>query len=478
MQIKDRILKSESIRWKDLKFLQSDKFKKFPRELKAKLRESIIKNSFVQSFKVWESEGQIYCLDGFHRCIVMRELEAEGWNVPETFRADFLDCKDRKEAARLVIIYSASYTRITDEGMSEFIASYNLNVSELKHQINIPEYNFDLMERAVIKANEPDDKFDAGFIPEKPISKLGDLFEMNQHRLMCGDSTNKNDFDTLMNGRKARLIFTDPPYGVAYKNAAGDSIKNDALVKDKLIEFLYLMFSNLYNHSNDDVAMYCFYASIHHIEFEQAMIQAGFRAKEQIIWSKQFALSRADYHWSHEPAFYAVKQGFNCKWFGDRKERTVNELTSSEISKLSKNELVDIVQALKETQSVWSIDKDKLSYYNHPTQKPIALSIKALLNNSKFGDTVVDPFSGSASTLMGCEATQRQACVMELDERFVDLGVKRWLIHRAAVGGGYSIKKNGKEMDQEEIEKYLMLKTKKMSDTEKESINHIDKKKK
>lgn len=407
MQITDRIVKSESIRWKDMKFLQSDRFKKFPKHLKAKLRESIIKNNFVQSFKVWQVGDDVFCLDGFHRCIVMKELEEEGWKIPEIFRADFLDCKDKKEAAKLVVIYSSSYTKITDEGMSDFLASYNLNVSELKHMINIPDYNFDLMERSIIKKNQPDDTFDASFVPVVAISKLGDVFELNQHRLMCGDSTSKEDFEILMGDRKARMIFTDPPYGVSYKNSEGDSIKNDTLTGDGLQDFLYLMFVNLLNHSIDEVAMYCFYPSINHMQFEQAMRLAGFRTKQQIIWHKQFAMSRSDYHWKHEPAFYSVKQGFNCVWFGDRKETTV-----------------------------WEIDKDKHAYYNHPTQKPIALSIKAIINNTKFGETVVDPFSGSGSTLMGCEATDRQACVMELDERFVDLNVKRWLIHREAIGGG------------------------------------------
>jgi DNA modification methylase len=406
----------------------------------------------------------------------MRELIAEGWKIPETFSADFLDCQNKHEAAKLVLIYSASYTRISDEGMQDFIKSFDINISEIKHQINISDFNFELFERSVIKANEPDDNFDAGFVPEKTISKPGDLFELNNHRLLCGDSTNKEDIQRLMAGRKARLIFTDPPYGVAYTTSSGDSIKNDKLINEKLQEFLRLMFVNVAEVSMNEVAMYCFYASINHMDFEKAMIDAGFRVKQQIIWSKQFALSRSDYHWSHEPALYAVRNGFNSRWFGDRKERTVAELSSAEMSKLSKPELLEILKAIKETSSIWSIDKDKATFYNHPTQKPIALSIRAILNNTKYEDFVIDPFSGSGSTLMGCEATGRYANVMELDERFVDLNVKRWLFHREAIGGEYSIKKNGVEMTRQEIELYLNLKTKKMSDKDKESLNSIEKK--
>jgi hypothetical protein len=137
MEIKNKVLKVAPVKWKQLKFLQTDKLKAFPRELEEKLRESMIRNHFVETFKVWQSGKDLYCLDGFHRCLVLRSLEERGHTVPEELTGEFIDCKSKTEAARLVLVYSSAYTTINRSVLNEFIATNGLNPDELSEQLNV-----------------------------------------------------------------------------------------------------------------------------------------------------------------------------------------------------------------------------------------------------------------------------------------------------------------------------------------------------
>lgn len=147
-QIKNKILKSELIRWKDLKFIQQEKFKGLTKEAYSKLRQSIINNNFVESFKVWQHEKDLFCLDGYHRIKVFGELEREGYTIPEQFRADFIDCKNKKEASKLVLIYSSVYAKINEQSLDEFISLNELDVEELKLEIDLPEIDMNYFEEA------------------------------------------------------------------------------------------------------------------------------------------------------------------------------------------------------------------------------------------------------------------------------------------------------------------------------------------
>lgn len=137
MTIKDRVLKVEGVDWRKFKFLQSDTFKEFPDELRQRLRTSMVNNHFVETFKVWQDGKDIYCLDGFHRCLVLRELEASGYTIPPKFKAEFIDCKNRQEAASLVLIYSSAYAEVRRSGLAAFSMEHGIDLDSLTDEVNL-----------------------------------------------------------------------------------------------------------------------------------------------------------------------------------------------------------------------------------------------------------------------------------------------------------------------------------------------------
>ena len=240
-------------------------------------------------------------------------------------------------------------------------------------------------------------------VPEDPVSQPGVIYQLGKHRLMCGDSTRAEDVARLMSGGKADLVFTDPPYGVSYRgvnNPGGrlwEVIENDDLRGEKLSEFLLAAFKNLKASLREKRAFYIWYASSNHLQFEHAIIDAGLKSKQVLFWNKGMILGHSDYHWAAEPCFYGCHEGENCEWFGDRCQTTV-----------------------------WDIKRDNTREYVHPTQKPTALAIKAIFNSSKAGETVLDLFGGSGSTLIACEQTNRVNCTMEFDPKYADVIRRRW----------------------------------------------------
>jgi hypothetical protein len=222
--IKDRVIKSELVPWKKFEFIQSEKFKALSREAHDKLKNSILDNNFVESFKVWKHKNKLYCLDGYHRCQILEELITEGHRVPEKFRADFIRCKDRHEASRLVLIYSSIYANITEEGFLKYLEENNLTFEEVKMTVDIPNFNQEYFELKNFSFDIKEDGFDGESEYEKikkPVTKKGDVFELGIHRLINGDCQIEDDVKGLMNGEKADLIFTDPPYNVDYKSPGG-----------------------------------------------------------------------------------------------------------------------------------------------------------------------------------------------------------------------------------------------------------------
>lgn len=290
-------------------------------------------------------------------------------------------------------------------------------------------------EELIIPDPEPEEGLtDPDAIPEvkESICKMGDVWKLGEHTLMCGDSTKPEDVKKLIGKTKIHLIFTDPPYGVSYTGTSGESkkewdpINGDDLRDDQLYQFLSASFKNLSAYTNEGVPAYVFHASSTQIEFQKSLEEAGFRIKQQLIWQKGMVLSRSDYHWTHEPMFYCVKGEKNNLWYGDRTSRTITNQEEKDFNKLNKKELVEILNTLYKNKSVWDVKKDAAIFYKHPTQKPVDLSIKALKNNTKPGDVVIDNFSGSGSTLLGAEMTQRKCLAMEFDPQYCDVIIKRW----------------------------------------------------
>lgn len=261
-------------------------------------------------------------------------------------------------------------------------------------------------------------------VESNPVIQFGDLIEFsNGSRIICGDSTDAETYNKLMQGDKARMVNTDPPYGVSYQSDRFAEIVNDDLTGDALKDFLIMCFRQLYKHTIENPALYIFHASITQRDFEEALEKTGFRVKQQIIWKKNmFAFGRSDYHWIHEPMFYAVKTAKNSQWFGDRCATTY---TDTDLEEMDKNELIELIQSIQETSTVWEISRDSTALYVHPTQKPVALAERAIRNSSEPNDIVLEPFSGSGSTLVGGFKAGRRVYAIEFDTGYVQVGIQR-----------------------------------------------------
>jgi DNA modification methylase len=224
--------------------------------------------------------------------------------------------------------------------------------------------------------------------PDEPKTKLGDIYQLGNHRLMCGDSTSIDAVDKLMDGQKADMVFTDPPYGVDYKGINNDS-------RDGLEDLLRAAFGNYLAVSKSGASIYCFHsdrcADVFHKVFREF-----FHFSSMIIWAKNsLTLSQTDYQSQHEPCLYGWMDNGKHSWYSDRKQT-----------------------------SVWRFDKEKV--LGHTTPKPVALVEKAINNSSKSGDIILDLFGGSGSTMIACEKIGRHARLMELDPKYCDVIVKRW----------------------------------------------------
>lgn len=243
-----------------------------------------------------------------------------------------------------------------------------------------------------------DDDFDIEAELKKPtFTKAGDVWTLGRHRLVCGDSTKKETFDTLMDGRKANLVLTDPPYNVNYEGTAG-KIKNDHMANDAFYQFLLDAFTNMEAVMADDASIYVFHADTEGLNFRRAFVDAGFYLSGCCIWKKNsLVLGRSPYQWIHEPVLFGWKKSGKHVWYAGRKETTV-----------------------------WEYDKPKKNA-DHPTMKPIALLAYPIMNSSMTGTIVLDPFGGSGSTLIACEQSERTCYTVELDEKYCDVIVKRYI---------------------------------------------------
>ena len=201
MKIQSKITKQELVSWRNLKWLQSSKLKDLGTKGIEKLKNSLKENNFVQPFNVWQDDkGTIWILDGHHREKALKLLEAEGYEIPDLLPANFVQCNDRKDAAKMVLLYSSIYAKITNDGLGEFLDDFDLDIKNLMDEIDLPGLDFDtILEPETL----PEDIDEAPQPLEKTYSILGDVFEIDgKHRVMCGDSTKESDVSILMNGKK------------------------------------------------------------------------------------------------------------------------------------------------------------------------------------------------------------------------------------------------------------------------------------
>lgn len=266
-----------------------------------------------------------------------------------------------------------------------------------------------------------EDDFNVSAELEKPVfSKCGDVWTLGRHRLVCGDSTKTNTFDLLMCGKKANLVITDPPYNVNYEGSAG-KIKNDNMADDKFYNFLLDAFINTQNAMTDDASIYIFHADTEGLNFRRAFSDAGLYLSGTCIWKKQsLVLGHSPYQWQHEPILFGWKKKGRHQWYTGRKESTV-----------------------------WEFDKPKKNR-DHPTMKPISLLAYPIMNSSLTNSIVLDPFGGSGSTLIACEQSDRICYTIELDEKFCDVIVKRY-IEQVGSSDSVSVQRDGIEYQYAEI---------------------------
>ena len=270
-----------------------------------------------------------------------------------------------------------------------------------------------------IEAKEDD--FDVDAELEKPcFSRLGDVWTLGRHRLVCGDSTKPETYTMLMGETKANLVITDPPYNVNYEGSAG-KIKNDNMAGEKFYEFLLAAFKNMESVMATDASIYVFHADTEGLNFRRAFADAGFYLSGCCIWKKQsLVLGRSPYQWQHEPVLYGWKKNGKHQWYTGRKETTI-----------------------------WEFDKPKKNG-DHPTMKPIPLLAYPIGNSSMANSVVLDPFGGSGSTLIACEQTDRICRTIELDEKFCDVIVNRY-IEQVGSADDVSVLRDGKTYSYEEV---------------------------
>ena len=361
-----------------------------PKSALSKLVKSIEKFGFTNPVLV-SKDG--YILAGHARCKAAEEAGIE--EVP----AIFLDLEGADADAYLI-----ADNRIQEET--------DWDVALLKELVDdLQDSNFDIeftgfdppeldeLFNQLHDKDIEDDDFDVdGALEEESFVKLNDIWLLGRHRLLCGDATNPDDMTRLMDGKKANLCITDPPYNCDYTGGTGMKIKNDNMSNDAFKQFLLDSFKNVYANLADGGAFYSFHSDAEKVNFFNATVEAGFHYSTTCLWVKQsLVLSRMDYHMRHEPIIYAFKNTTKHKWYGGRKLTTV-----------------------------WEFDRPTKSKL-HPTSKPLDLIGFPMKNSSLENSIVLDPFGGSGSTLITCEQLNRICCMSELDPRYAAVIIKRFI---------------------------------------------------
>lgn len=244
-----------------------------------------------------------------------------------------------------------------------------------------------------------DDDYDVNkALEEAAFVKPGDVWLLGRHRLLCGDATKPEDVEKLMDGKKANLVLTDPPYNVDFESASGLKIQNDKQDNDTFYSFLLAAFKNMAEHTSPGGSIYVFHADTEGLNFRKAFIEAGFHLSGVCIWKKNsLVLGRSPYNWIHEPILFGWLRGGKHRWFTGRSETTV-----------------------------WNYDKPKKNG-EHPTMKPVPLLCYPIKNSSQVNGIVMDLFGGSGSTLIACEQIDRICHTLELDPKYATVIVKRYI---------------------------------------------------
>ena len=350
-------------------------------------------------------------------------------------------------------VYPAEYQNYTDEKQEMADLLGDNKIAELS------EFNTELFKQAVENAGLEDldlsavgfsvdeinslfeDKEDLDNVladelpPEEEVetrAKRGDIWLLGNHRLMCGDSTSITDVEKLMNGQKADLLVTDPPYNVAYSggvNSKRKKIANDDMSSDDFKNFLIKVFNSANCSIKSGAPFYVWHASCEDMNFKAALMANGLSVRQTLIWVKnQLILGRQDYQWKHEPCLYGWKDGAAHYFIDDRKQTSVFEDETPDYKSMKKEDLIKLLDEIfSEKISTTIIYENKPNRSEeHPTMKPVKLIARQIKNSSRLKEKVLDLFGGSGTTLIACEQLDRCCYTMELDEHYCDVIIQRW----------------------------------------------------
>lgn len=353
-----------------------------------KIKNSIQEFGYVEPIIV---NYDMTVIGGHQRLTVLRDL---GYTEAQCV---VLHIEDENKVKALNI----ALNKITGAWNEQLLADLLVDLQSVDFNMDLTGFEAPEIEQLFSKVHNKkikEDDFDVDAELQKPpVSKLGDLWLLGKHRVLCGDSTLPDTYTTLMEGARANMVLTDPPYNVNVEERAG-SIKNDNMPDEDFYKFLFAAFVNMEQSMASDASIYVFHADSKGLIFRRAFEDAGFYLSGCCIWKKNtLVLGRSPYQWQHEPCLFGWKKGGKHQWYSDRKQTTI-----------------------------WEYDRPRASK-DHPTMKPIALMAYPIQNSTMSNCIVLDPFLGSGSTLLACEQTGRICYGVELDPKFVDVIVKRYL---------------------------------------------------
>lgn len=353
-----------------------------------KIKSSIQEFGYVEPIIV---NYDMTVIGGHQRLTVLRDL---GYTEAQCV---VLHIEDENKVKALNI----ALNKITGAWNEQLLADLLVDLQSVDFNMDLIGFEAPEIEQLFSKVHNKkikEDDFDVDAELQKPpVSKLGDLWLLGKHRVLCGDSTLPDTYTTLMEGVRANMVLTDPPYNVNVEESAG-SIKNDNMPDEDFYKFLFAAFVNMEQSMASDASIYVFHADSKGLIFRRAFEDAGFYLSGCCIWKKNtLVLGRSPYQWQHEPCLFGWKRGGKHQWYSDRKQTTI-----------------------------WEYDRPRASK-DHPTMKPIALMAYPIQNSTMSNCIVLDPFLGSGSTLLACEQTGRICYGVELDPKFVDVIVKRYL---------------------------------------------------
>lgn len=420
-------------------------WRQHPRRQREAVRGSLGELGWIQQILVNRTTGNV--VDGHAR------LEEALRNHEPTVPVLYVELTPDEERLALATLDPITGMAVTDQAkLAQLVAEITVDDAALRALLS------GMTDEPAPGATDPDEVPKVG---RKIYAKAGQTWELGEHRLAIGDALKPDTWRRLMAGRKGGMVHTDPPYGVAYESPSGkhEAIANDELTGDALVDFLAVAFTRTVENAEPNAAHYIWHATSNRDEFAWAMKRAGLEERQYLVWVKPSpTLGHADYQQAHEPCFYAARQGFAPSFMGDRAQQTVwivgarspagraaaigNGVQVTDGAgrrlwiapagpkgrKLRTMRLADGEQlelgTPGEESDVWFVGRDRKP--EHPTQKPVELATRAIRNSSRPGDIILDPFSGSGSTLVAAEQLQRACYAIELEPRYAQTTIERW----------------------------------------------------